>query len=311
MKFASRYVMGTTTNDRIRGLRAPWAGSLALSLLLAAAVPAIVEAQVATFAEEVVYRVNQHRDANGRAPLKSHPSLTSAAVTHSTNMGQRNFFSHCDLDTGTQPSNRTSAAGYPGSFIGENIVAGTTTPAAAVSQWIGSPGHLANILNTGFRETGVGYFLDSGDSGNVRLDLDSNCVAESSNNGPYFHYWTQVFGSRSGLLGGTNLYPVVINLEAATTATQNVDLYVYGAGFATEMRLRNEIGAFTAWQPYSTNVAWQLSPGGGTKSVTVEIRNGGGQVLSHSDSIFLEGENTTVFADSFESGNTCAWSSGC
>jgi hypothetical protein len=42
----------------------------------------------------------------------------------------------------------------------------------------------------------------------AHCDLDSDRVADSFNNGPYFHYWTQNFGRRN------NVYPMVINREA-------------------------------------------------------------------------------------------------
>ncbi len=39
---------------------------------------------------------------------------------------------------------------------GENSAYGFRTPAATVRAWMRSPGHRANILNSIFRETGVG-----------------------------------------------------------------------------------------------------------------------------------------------------------
>jgi hypothetical protein len=84
------------------------------------------------------------------------------------------------------------------------------------------------------------------------------------------------------------VYPVVINREAVTTASPDVDLYVYGEGWAQEMRFRNESGAWSAWEPYAADAAWTLSPGGGAKTVTVELRNGT-TVRSASDEILLEG----------------------
>ena len=134
----------------------------------------------------------------------------------------------------------------------------------------------------------------------MRFDLNGDCVVESSANGPYFHYWTQNFGSRSGV------YPVVIDREAFMTADRNVSLYVYGTGWGIDMRIRNENGAWTDWQPFSANVDWTLSPGSGTKTVTVEIRNGVMSVLSHSDTIYLD-QGDGILEDNFESGGTSNW----
>ena len=51
---------------------------------------------------------------------------------------------------------QTESDGY---VIGENLAWGTytlATPQAIVSAWIASPGHLANILESRYRETGIG-----------------------------------------------------------------------------------------------------------------------------------------------------------
>ena len=44
-------------------------------------------------------------------------------------------------------------------MIGENLAWGTyslATPQSIVSAWIASPGHLANILESQYKETGIG-----------------------------------------------------------------------------------------------------------------------------------------------------------
>ena len=119
---------------------------------------------------------------------------------------------------------------------------------------MGSSGHKANILNSGYREFGVGYF----------------------NN-----YWTQDFGARSGI------YPVVINREAASTTTPQVNLYIYRQDSTwTEMRLRNDSGSWSAWQPFAADVAWTLEWTSGTRTVSVEVRKGS-SVRQASDTIDL------------------------
>lgn len=260
-----------------------------------------------SFEDQVMELVNQERWDNGQLPpLKRVSLLDSSSETQSSNMGSRNFFSHCDLDTLTQPWDRMSAAGYSGMlFAAENIAAGYSTPQAVMNGWMASTGHRANILSTSSWELGIGYVLDGSDTGNVRLNLNTDCVVDQLNQGPYYHYWTQNFGRRSGV------YPVVIGREAYETTTRDVDLYLYGTGFAVSMRLRNENGAWTAWQSFAADVAWQLSAGNGTKTVNVEIASGAagtGTVRSASDTILLNGA-TDIFTDGFESGNTSAWNS--
>jgi len=234
-----------------------------------------------TFEDQVMELLNQERWKNGQLPpLKRNAQLNNASEQHSGNMAGRNFFAHCDLDNGQAPWDRMRAAGYNWNAAAENIAAGHSTPADVISGWMNSPGHRANILSTNYREVGIGYGYQSGDQKNVRFDNNGDCQADSSNNGPYGHYWTQDFGASNGV------YPVVINREAYQTNSRNVSLYVYGAGWAQELRLRNDNGAWSAWQPYSADVGWTLNMGSGAKTVYAEIRNGGA-VYGASDTIVL------------------------
>lgn len=254
----------------------------------------------ADYVEQVAELVNQERWDNGQLPpLKLNALLNDAADTHSTNMAERDFFAHCDLDTGDGPGDRISDAGYNWSSYGENIAAGYSTPESVMSTWMQSSGHRNNILSTTRRELGVGYVYQSGDAGNIRRDLNGDCVADSFGNGPYSRYWTQVFGRRG------NVYPVVINREAYETDSRDVDLYIYGSGWAQEMRLRNENGNWSAWGPFASETTWELSPGSGISEVFVELRNGG-SVLEASDTIVLD-DLGEVFSDGFESGELLGW----
>lgn len=253
-------------------------------VLLAIAGVAFVSPAAAqpSFEDQVVEIVNQERWTNGQLPpLKRQSALDAASEGHSSAMAVRNFFAHCDLDTHTQPWDRMEAAGYTSwSYASENIAAGYSTPTAVMAGWMQSSGHRANILSTNVREIGVGYFTQSPDQANVRLD-GGNCTAGQTA-GPYTRYWTQDFGRRS------IVYPVVIEREAYETSTRGVDLYVYGSGWANEMRFRNETGTWSAWESYQTAKAWTLSPGNGTKTVNAELRSGS-TVRSSQDIIVLSG----------------------
>ena len=73
-----------------------------------------------------------------------------------------NYFAHVS-PTGETPLARIVASHYvsTGSSyeLGENIVLGTlalATPAAAMTGWMNSPEHRANILNPLFRDSGIG-----------------------------------------------------------------------------------------------------------------------------------------------------------
>jgi len=242
----------------------------------------ITAVTAATFEEQVLELVNQERWNNGQLPpLKGNTLLDAAAETHSSNMAARDFFAHCDLDTKTSPWDRMNTAGYTGwNSAAENIAAGYGTPADVMTGWMNSSGHRANILSTSVREIGVGYVYQSGDAGNIRYDA-GNCSADGGGHGPFYKYWTQDFGRISSVM------PVVINREAYEATTQQVNLYMYGDGWAAEMRFRNENGTWSVWQPYQPNITWQLSAGSGSKTVYAEIKDSSGTVRGANDSIQL------------------------
>ncbi len=249
-------------------------------LLLIAVIAPLAVTAAGDYAHQVVELVNQERwDNGGLSPLKRNDLLDQAAHSHSNNMAERDFFSHCDLDTKTSPFDRMQAAGYSYYSAGENIAAGYGTPAEVMNGWMNSSGHRQNILSASYREIGVGYVYQPTDQKNIRGDSNGDCAADYADKGPYYRYWTQTFG-RSGV------YPLVIDRENDETASTDVDLYVYGQDFATQMRFRNEEGAWSAWEPYAKDAFWTLSPGAGVKTVSVEISDGS-NVRMATDTILL------------------------
>jgi hypothetical protein len=136
-----------------------------------------------------------------------------------------------------------------------------------MNAWMNSPGHLSNILSTNNWEIGVGYYAGSGQ---------------------YYYYWTQDFGRRNGV------YPLIINREAATTNSKGVSLYIYCTWSGAQMRLRNDSGSWTAWQPYQSTLIWTLNAGIGEHSVSVELRSGS-QTATSSDSIYLVVDPTPCY----------------
>lgn len=107
--------------------------------------------------------VNQERARDGEQPLQPNGELEQAAQGHSEEMVRENYFDHV-APSGESPLQRLRAAGYipgppAGYAVGENIAWGTlslSTPASIVNAWIGSPEHLANILNAAYRESAIG-----------------------------------------------------------------------------------------------------------------------------------------------------------
>ncbi len=239
-----------------------------------------------SYEQRLVELVNQERWVNGRLPpLKSNATLDLAAETHSSRMAVRNFLDHCDFDTGSAFWQRIEQAGYTDWYVtGENIAAGYKTPEEVIAGWMNSQSHRSNILATDFWEVGSGYVYQTDDGQDVRQGSVHICQANSSANGPFYHYWTQDFGRRK------NVLPVIINREAYVTGRREVSLYLYGTGWAQSVRLRNENGLWSPWLPFTPDMSWALSSGDGLKTVTVELSSGAGGtglLRTASDSIWL------------------------
>ena len=212
---------------------------------------------------QVALLTNNERTSRGLPPLKLQENLSAAASWMAQDMAARSYFAHTDHE-GRSIDPRLPAFGYGGySFIGENIAAGQESPESAVADWMRSPNHRENLLSPDYSEIGIGY-ANRPDS-------------------PYGSYWVQDFGSRF------DVYPVVIENEAPMTRTPDVSLYIYGAGWARQMRLSNDGLSWTDWEPYQPHRAWTLTPGFGTHTVFVEMRNGQ-TIRQATDSIELIGE---------------------
>jgi uncharacterized protein YkwD len=292
---------------------------------------ATTTAPAASFEDQLIDLVNQDRQdcanasffcvanagacgltvcASPRPPLKRAQLLSVASEGHSTNMGVRNFHMHCDPDTGSGPGTRATATGWPTSSVGENIAAGYQTPTAVMSTangWMADCGHCANILSAGSREIGLGYSFDAaeiGPPGNVRQSANGQCPVTSSANGPYFHYWTQDFSSRTGV------YPLVIEREKYLVTTTSVALYLYQpTGSGLQMKFSNDGETWSAPVAYSAASSWVLTAGDGVKSVYSEVTGSSGAFRA-CDRIWLDATGTvsdTIFVDSFECGGVDLW----
>ncbi len=107
--------------------------------------------------------INQVRARNGELPLRQNADLQEAALEHSREMVSDDYFAHVSPG-GETPLQRVRETGYlpneqDGYTVGENIAWGTlqlSTPAAIVAAWVASPEHLANILDSSYRDTGMG-----------------------------------------------------------------------------------------------------------------------------------------------------------
>jgi uncharacterized protein YkwD len=110
----------------------------------------------------------------GAAPsLQVSRKLNDAAASHARDMARRTFFEHRGSD-GSRPKDRVLRAGYQPRLSGENIAYGPESAEEAVAGWLDSPGHCANIMDSRFKEIGVGI-----STGRKRGEI----------------YWVQTFGA--------------------------------------------------------------------------------------------------------------------
>jgi uncharacterized protein YkwD len=115
----------------------------------------------------VIRLTNEERAAGGCGPLTNNDMLHKAALGHSTDMAENDYFSHTSRD-GSSMADRVDRQGYRWRSLAENIAAGYRSPAAVVEGWMNSSGHRDNIMNCGLTDIGVGF---------------------------HNYYWTQNFGT--------------------------------------------------------------------------------------------------------------------
>jgi len=196
----------------------------------------------------VVYYGNLARQENGAPPL--------------------GYCGHLDT-LGRWPSERVPLFGYNAVCGAENCYCGYMLPEDAITGWMNSPGHRANLLDPNSREIGMGYYRAADGRG----------------------YLTQDFGHDA-------VYPpVVIDLEAVNTVDPTVDLYIYdredGGGFAgmgpaVEMQVANEpCFEGISWEPYRAQRSWNLESGEGWRMVYVKTRDAVGRTTVATDTIYL------------------------
>ncbi|MCU0556419.1 MAG: CAP domain-containing protein [Desulfobacterales bacterium] len=166
----------------VREIRAPQAGVAAMAL----------PSKSTSVETEVFALVNLERQIQNLHPLQMDSRLYAAAMGHSQDMAEQNYFDHTSLDLRT-PGTRISQAGYSWSTYGENIAAGYPTSTAVVEGWMNSSGHRANILSSAFCDIGVGYAYS----------------AESN----YGAYWTQDFGRQQGVSACSSIQEYTISVS--------------------------------------------------------------------------------------------------
>lgn len=108
---------------------------------------------------EVFNLINQQRLQNGLSTLKVDMEVQRVARIKAQDMVNNNYFSHTSPTYGS-PFDMLKSFGVSYKSAGENI-AGNSNNSAAVTAWMNSPGHRANILNGSYNYTGVGVINGS------------------------------------------------------------------------------------------------------------------------------------------------------
>lgn len=129
----------------------------ALIIALAFCVPGFAHATSGKFyIPEIISQVNHERAIRGLAPLKENSKLDHSAQAKAEDMDRNNYFAHISPH-GTSVAGFFLAFGYHFRFAGENLASGFSTSKEVCQVWMVSPTHRANILDTDFKDIGVGF----------------------------------------------------------------------------------------------------------------------------------------------------------
>jgi uncharacterized YkwD family protein len=112
----------------------------------------------------ILKQVNSERAKAGLKPLEIDYRLVQTARAKSADMIKGGYFSHQSPTLGS-PFDQMKKAGITYSYAGENI-AGNPSAAGAMTSWMNSAGHRANILNSSFTRIGIGV-VDGGTYGKM------------------------------------------------------------------------------------------------------------------------------------------------
>ena len=109
--------------------------------------------------KEVFDLINKQRTNNGLSVLTIDTEVQNVARVKAKDMVDNNYFSHNSPTYGS-PFDMLKSFKVSYKTAGENI-AGNSSNSAAVTAWMNSSGHKANILNSSFNYTGIGIVKSS------------------------------------------------------------------------------------------------------------------------------------------------------
>jgi uncharacterized protein YkwD len=105
--------------------------------------------------EKVLALTNLERSRQGIPELKFSPALSESARLKAQDMFSHNYWAHIS-PTGTNPWDFFRQANYSYTIAGENLAKDFYDTESMMKAWMKSPTHRANILQSKYREIGVG-----------------------------------------------------------------------------------------------------------------------------------------------------------
>lgn len=136
-------------DDKTKGKTTPAKGST----------PAAINADLSQDEQKLLELVNKARVDEGLEQLSVDESLMKVARTKAKDMTENNYFSHQSPTFGS-PFDMMRQFDNAFKSAGENI-AGNKTVEGAFKAWMASDSHKKNILNSGFKVTGIGIETSS------------------------------------------------------------------------------------------------------------------------------------------------------
>jgi uncharacterized protein YkwD len=148
------------------------------SIALLTLSPALPAESSAITQATVVSLTNQSRQEAGLPALLVNAKLNQAAETKAAALLECQCFSH-NIGTKT-PWDFIKAAGYQYIMAGENLAVNFIEAEDEHQAWMNSPGHRANILNTNFKEIGIGIISGAyqGGTSTMVVQLFGNPAAQ-------------------------------------------------------------------------------------------------------------------------------------
>lgn len=125
------------------------------------------EADIAQLERQILAAVNQRRTKGKLLPLVWSDLLAKEARRHSIAMLEGGFFSHRDPVRGDLEQRLNDSPGkIPWRRCAENLFESSATApdraAVAVQNWMESPGHRRNIMESSYTDSGVGVAIAEG-----------------------------------------------------------------------------------------------------------------------------------------------------